>query len=128
MQRPPKLDVLQKIVRLNKGSRPYFSMCVGVCGHVCGCGVCVCASGVCEDGGGCECGRGCFLALTIASHWKRPAYPGGRTRLPIFKFSAKFPVHVILEQQINKTQNLLESDVQNYSNRKSVGSQPCTPL
>ena len=45
---------------------------------------------------------------------------GGRTRLPKFKFSAKFPVglHVILKLQINNLiQNLIESDAKNYFDR-----------
>ena len=54
----------------------------------------------------------------------------GRTHLPKFKFSAKFPIglHVIFKLQIKKNQNLFESDAQNYFKRKSVGVQPCTPL
>ena len=47
---------------------------------------------------------------------------GGRIRLPKFKFSAKFPIglHVILKLQIKEIQNLIESDAQNYFNRKFV--------
>ena len=48
---------------------------------------------------------------------------GDRTCLPKFKFSAKFPIglHMILELHIKKILNLLESDAQNYFNRKSIG-------
>ena len=47
------------------------------------------------------------------------------TRLPKFKFLAKFPlfVHVILKTSYKKrNKNLLESDAQNYFNRKSVAA------
>ena len=49
---------------------------------------------------------------------------GGGTRLPKFKFWAKFPMglHVILELQIKKNQNLPESDAQNYFNRNPPGA------
>ena len=47
---------------------------------------------------------------------------GGMTRFPKFKFSAKFPIglHAVLQLQIKKNQNLMESDAQNYFNRKSI--------
>ena len=54
---------------------------------------------------------------------------GGRTRLPKFKFSAEFPIglYVILKLQI-KIQNLIESDVKNYFDRKPVEVQACPSL
>ena len=48
---------------------------------------------------------------------------GGRTPLPKFKFSAKFlkGLLLILQLQITKIQNLIESDVQNYFDRQMFG-------
>ena len=55
---------------------------------------------------------------------------GGRTRLPKFKFSAKFPIglHVILQIQIKKNRKWLLYYVKKYFNRKSVEVQRWTPL
>ena len=55
---------------------------------------------------------------------------GDRTRLRKLKFSAKFPIglHMILQKQIKKNSKCIISYVKNYSNRKSIGVQPWTPL
>ena len=52
--------------------------------------------------------------------------PGGRTRLLKFKFSATFPIFLTTTDE--KIQNLIESEVQSYPNRKSVEVQPCAHL
>ena len=59
-----------------------------------------------------------------------PRTQGGRTRLPKFKFSAKFPIglHVILPIQIKKIRKWLLYYVKKYFNRKSVEVQRWTPL
>ena len=51
---------------------------------------------------------------------------GGRTRLPKFKFEAKFPIglHVILQLEIN--QNSAALNAQNYLNWKSIEVQPAS--
>ena len=61
---------------------------------------------------------GLYAWLASVFHWD---YQGGRTRLPKFKFSAKFPIglHVILQIQIRKFENDCYY-VKNYFNRKSV--------
>ena len=55
---------------------------------------------------------------------------GGRTCLPKFKFSAKFPIclHVILQIQIKQIQICLTSYHENYFKRKAVGVEHRTPL
>ena len=46
----------------------------------------------------------CIIARIV---WITTVFRGGRTRLPKFKFSAKFPIglHVILQIQIKKFEN-----------------------
>ena len=80
-------------------------MCVGR--------VVVMVVGVGDGWGGWVCLAGeCVLDKDNARHYNSsvyqlPASQGGRTRLPKFKFWAKFPIglHVILQIQIKKFEN-----------------------
>ena len=70
-------------------------------------------------------------SITGDSKLKMGVNAGGRTCLPKFKFSAKFPIglHVILHLvQIKKIQICLTSYHENYFKRKAVGVEHRTPL
>ena len=71
-----------------------------------------------------------FMVTNVYISLLSPCKAGGRTRLPNFKFSAKFPIGVTHDftSTDKKIQNLIESGVQNYFSQKSFEVQPCTSL